>query len=184
MQIIKVASPSDSLLFGKANKYHYVDSFQGSIIDTNNTITPLAVLKAFFQTSPKWVSALLSLRNRIVKVLGLKTSQNSKNKEELIANLKGVPNEQIGLFKIFESSPNEIVMGEDDKHLNFRVSLFLDSFSSHHELKNIIITTTVQFNNIFGKLYFLPVKPFHHQIVPSILKGIIKELKSNSTQLS
>ena len=100
-----------------------------------------------------------------------------KNKEEIIRNLKGVPNEQIGLFKIFESSSNEIVMGEDDKHLNFRVSLLLDSSSSHQELKNITITTTVQFNNTFGKLYFLPVKPFHHQIVPSILKGIIKELK-------
>ena len=181
MQIIKVASPSDSLLFGKTNKYHYVDSFQGSIIDTNNTITPLAVLKAFFQSSPKWVSALFSLRNKIAKLIGLKTSQNVKNKDELIASLKGVPNEQIGLFKIFESSSNEIVMGEDDKHLNFRVSLFLDSSSSHQELKNITITTTVQFNNTFGKLYFLPVKPFHHQIVPSILKGIIKELKSNST---
>ena len=150
MQIIKVAFPSDSLLFGKANKYHYMDSYQGCIIDTDNSITPLR---------------------------GLKTSKNVKNKEEIIRNLKGVPNEQIGLFKIFESSSNEIVMGEDDKHLNFRVSLLLDSSSSHQELKNITITTTVQFNNTFGKLYFLPVKPFHHQIVPSILKGIIKELK-------
>ncbi len=177
MQIIKVASPSDSLLFGKANKYHYMDSYQGCIIDTDNSITPLTVLKAFFQTSPKWVSTLFSLRNKIVKIIGLKTSKNVKNKEEIIQNLKGVPNEQIGLFKIFESSSNEIVMGEDDKHLNFRVSLLLDSSSSHQELKNITITTTVQFNNTFGKLYFLPVKPFHHQIVPSILKGIIKELK-------
>ena len=76
-------------------------------------------------------------RNKIVKKIGLKTSENGKNKEELIANLKGIPNEQIGLFKIFESSSNEIVIGEDDKHLNFRVSLFLDSSTTHQKLKNI-----------------------------------------------
>ena len=75
------------------------------------------------------------------------------------------------MFQVFDKNENELILGEDDKHLNFRISLFID-----HQSKEIIITTTVIYNNWFGKLYFLPVKPFHRFIVPSMLKAIIKEL--------
>ena len=44
--------------------------------------------------------------------------------------------------------------------------------------KDLTISTTVEFNNWFGRLYFLPVRPFHKIIVPTMLKGIIKELET------
>ncbi len=177
MQIIKSSLPKDSLLSKSNLEYDYIDSFKGFVLDENNKITPLLVVKAFFNASPKWIDVLFMIRNKIVSLMGLKTSNTTKNKEEIIANLKGEPNEQIGLFKIFESNTNEIIMGEDDKHLNFRVSLFLDKSTSDFTKKYITITTTVIFNNWFGKFYFLPVRPFHKLIVPTILKSIIKELE-------
>lgn len=91
-------------------------------------------------------------------------------------NFKYEPGEQLGLFKIFSKSENEIVMGEDDKHLNFRISLLLEKDTNDNAKKDITISTTVEFNNWFGKLYFLPVKPFHKIIVPSLLRGILKKL--------
>lgn len=179
MQIKKSSLPKDSLLHKNNLNYDYIDSFQGFIIDKNNEVTILSILKAFFSSSPKWIETLFTIRNKIVGCFGLKTSEKAKNKQDIIANLKGVPNEQIGLFKIFESTPNEIIMGENDKHLNFRVSLFLKSSLSNPTKKYITTTTTVVYNNWLGKLYFLPVKPFHKIIVPAILRSILTELEKN-----
>ncbi len=47
-------------------------------------------------------------------------------------------------------------------------------------LKTLTISTTVQFNNHFGKLYFLLVRPFHRLIVPAMLKGIIRQIETKS----
>ena len=82
---------------------------------------------------------------------------------------------------MFDKTDNEVILGEDDKHLDFRVSLLLDKLASKTEQKNLTITTTVKFNNSFGRLYFLPVRAFHKLIVPTMLKGIIKQLENETT---
>jgi hypothetical protein len=61
--------------------------------------------------------------------------------------------------------------------LDFRISLFLEPIEGDVFKKIITISTTVIFHNKFGKIYFLPVKPFHKRIVPVMLKGIIKHLE-------
>jgi hypothetical protein len=35
--------------------------------------------------------------------------------------------ERAGLFKVFDKTSNEIVLGENDKHLSFRVSFLIDN---------------------------------------------------------
>ncbi|NJM80196.1 MAG: DUF2867 domain-containing protein [Flavobacterium sp.] len=102
MQIIKSSIPNESLLNKTNFNFDYIDSYQGFIMDKTNEITILSILKAFFNSSPKWIETLFTIRNKIVGLIGLKTSQNVKNKQEIINNLKGVPNEQIGLFKILK----------------------------------------------------------------------------------
>ena len=83
-------------------------------------------------------------------------------------------------LKFFSRTENEVVPGEDDKHLNFRISLFLEQNIEEAEKKKLIISTTIEFNNWFGKIYFLPVRPFHKLIVPTMLKAIIKELEKQN----
>jgi hypothetical protein len=79
---------------------------------------------------------------------------------------------------VFHKTDHEIILGEDDKHLDFRVSLYLDENTETNQ-KQLTISTLVKFNNIFGKLYFMPVLPFHKLIVPTMLKGIIKQIHAN-----
>ncbi len=81
---------------------------------------------------------------------------------------------------MFARTENEVILGEDDKHLNFRVSLFLEQQQNNPQKKDLTISTTVEFNNWFGRLYFIPVRPFHKLIVPTMLKGIIKELEKRN----
>ncbi len=177
MKIIKTKLPENSILNSNHKKYDYIDSFQGILLDCENKFKPLDIGKAFFTSGPKWVVKLFNLRNKIVSVFGLKTSGNVVDRQQQLDNFKCEPGEQLGLFKVFIKTDNEVIIGEDDKHLNFRVSLFLDNSKTDKSIKDLTISTTVEFNNWFGRLYFLPVRPFHKFIVPTILKGIIKELE-------
>ena len=62
---------------------------------------------AFFDTAPKWISKLMSLRNMLVKLIGLKTSILA-GKELLRKNLKIETGNGLGLFKIFSKSSRKL----------------------------------------------------------------------------
>ena len=177
MKIIKTKLPEDSVLNNSPNKFDYIDSFMGVFNDNRNLINTTDIGKAFFTSGPKWVEKLFSLRNKIVSIFGLKTSGSPTDREKQLELFKCNPGDQLGLFKVFSKSENEVVLGEDDKHLNFRISMFL--CDSKKGSKNLTISTTVEYNNWFGKLYFFPVRPFHKLIVPAMLKGIIKKLEKD-----
>lgn len=98
----------------------------------------------------------------MVSIFGLKTSGKLTDRQKQLDAFTCEPGEQLALFKVFNKTDNEVILGEDDKHLNFRVSLFLDHKKSETKKKTLTITTTVEFNNWFGRLYFLPVRPFHN----------------------
>ena len=176
MKIAKSELPKDSVLNSKEQKFDYVDSFEADFIDKGNNVNSLTVAKAFFRSAPSWVEYLFEFRNKLVALFGLKISGNVADKHKVLDNFNGEVGEQIGLFKVFDKTSKEIILGEDDKHLNFRVSLFIEQNAIGN--KKLIISTTVHFNNWFGKLYFLPVRPFHKVIVPTMLKGIIKNLNT------
>ncbi|MDR1200630.1 MAG: DUF2867 domain-containing protein [Tannerellaceae bacterium] len=105
---------------------------------------------------PKWVLALLKLRNLLVKAFGLKTDKQNPEQETF--------------FTLIEKNEEEIIMGEDDKHLNFRASIMNDKAEGA-----IYLTTLVHFNNLWGRLYFLPVKPFHKVIMKTLLKRYLRK---------
>ncbi|MBN4084886.1 DUF2867 domain-containing protein [Flavobacteriaceae bacterium AH-315-B10] len=170
MNIKKVTLPENSML-SKTN-FDYVDCYMGELNQNIEKINSVDIGKAFFTSSPKWIEKLLNLRNRIVSKFGLKTSDAIDYKNDNLKNFKAEIGEQVGLFKVFQKTESELVLGEDDKHLNFKVSLLLNKLN-----QNLTIITAVSFNNWFGKLYFTIIKPFHKIIVPIMLKGTIKQLE-------
>ncbi|OYX28202.1 MAG: hypothetical protein B7Z06_02255 [Flavobacteriales bacterium 32-35-8] len=178
MKISKSTLPNHSILKPDEKTYDYVDSFESVFIDRNSTITSTTIGKSFFMSGPKWVDTLFAFRNKLVGFFGLKTSGIIADRQKMLDSFKGEKGEQMGLFKVLDKTPDEMILGEDDKHLNFRVSLFIDRQSSDPTTKKLIISTTVKFNNWFGRLYFLPVRPFHKLIVPTMLKGIIKHIEN------
>ena len=177
MNIQKANLPLNSILKAD-NGFKFIDGYTSNFRDSNNTIDIQKVGELFFSTGPKWIDTLLAFRNNVVKWFGLKTAGNLTNRQQQLENFKGEPDERIGLFKVFHKSENEIILGEDDKHLDFRVSLYLDENTETNQ-NQLTISTLVKFNNIFGKLYFMPVLPFHKLIVPTMLKGIIKQIHAN-----
>ncbi len=180
MASIKTALPKRSILNADHKKYDYVDSYKDVLIDEENKFNSTDIGKAFFLSGPKWVEKLFTFRNKVVSLFGLKTSGKINNRQAQLDSFKCEAGEQLGLFKVFGKTIEEVILGEDDKHLNFRVSLFIEQQPTNPQKKDITISTTVEFHNWLGRLYFLPVRPFHKLIVPTMLKGIIKELEKRN----
>lgn len=134
-------------------------------------VTMSQVLLGFFSTDSRLINSLMKLRNKIVSLIGLKTGQVNVNQEmkEIQAGTK------VGLFEVGSISSSIAIMGANDSHLNFRVIL---------EIKNDILycKTQVKFNNLFGRIYFFFIKPFHKIIVPTILQKTIKFINKNLNQ--
>lgn len=180
MKMSEAILPINSVLLSDTIEYDYIDSFQSSFMDKDGTITSNDIGKTFFMSGPKWIDILFDFRNKLVGLFGLKTSMKITDRQKLLNNFKGEEGDRLGLFKVYHKTADEIVIGEDDKHLNFRVSLFINKHKSQISNKQLTLITTVKFNNWFGRFYFFLILPFHNVIVPTMLKGIIKNIENRN----
>jgi len=127
-----------------------------------------------FTSIPEWVRLLLKLRDFIVKPFGLETGiiPESKNIDSSLHYDRG---DRAIFFHVINRTTSEIVMAEDDKHLYFRTSLLVRN-KSKPNIQSLYLTTLIQFHNIFGKMYFMPVKPFHKLIMKRLLIKLSKNI--------
>jgi len=126
-----------------------------------------ALLRGFAQGSPPWVDALMRLRNRIVAPLRLKTGNPSQTPEDKLPSV----GERLGVFRVLHIGPHETVLGEDDRHLDFRISLM----AVDGELR---VATLVRPHNVGGRLYLTLVLPFHYLISRRMTGQIARQLAS------
>jgi Protein of unknown function (DUF2867) len=142
------ATAEDQTAFAALPQATFADTY---ITRTVSHPTAMAAAQHVFNSSPAWVTSLLNLRNRIVSVFGLV----HKPPAEIGA---------IGMFPIVSQTADRVVLGFDDKHLDFRIVVNLRQAENA-----VLLTTLVQPHNVFGRLYLAVVKPFHRLIVPTML---------------
>lgn len=145
---------------GILKKIDFSDTF--STINKQDTLKEIANL--IFNDPPNWVKLLFTLRNKMVKIIGLKNSVPKGFKETF--DVGGY----IGFFKIYAISNSEIILGADDSHLNFRAIILKDNTSDY----NIKTITLVEYNNMKGSIYMSLIKPFHRIVVKSLVKKAYK----------
>ena len=128
--------------------------------------------EAVFASSPRWVAALMALRNTIVRPLGLIATQSAL---EHAAAVKG-SGARVGIFPVLAEAADEVVLGLDDRHLDFRLSVrVLDN--GFERLG--VVTTLVRFHGVLGRAYFVPVRPAHRLIVPAMLRAAARHLAAH-----
>lgn len=134
---------------------------QGDFIDGYAVASDLAPRDAadVGLSMPKWADALLALRNRIVAPLGLKTDMDRDGAE--------------AIFPITYESPDEVIMGTDDSHLNFRIAIMRQDARIH-------MATWVHRNNLLGRVYLGVVMPFHILIVRDAMRRIAKAAQAGA----
>jgi hypothetical protein len=109
--------------------------------------------------SPRWIELLLNVRHLLVAPFGLKTSGNDER----------LPRETIGLFPILSETPDRLVAGFDDKHLDFRVVVDVAPAGLHQQ---VTATTLVLTHNAFGRVYLAIIMPFHRLVVRALLRQV------------
>lgn len=132
-------------------KVDFADTFS----TTNQKDSIEDITNQIFNTAPKWVQFLFKIRNGIVKFFGLKTGIPDDYNEDF--KVGGY----VKFFKIYDISPNEVILGANDSHLNFRAIVTDKKTPSH----NVKVTTLVEYNNKKGKIYMNLIKPFHRMVV-------------------
>ncbi|UDF27894.1 UNVERIFIED_ORG: DUF2867 domain-containing protein [Roseateles sp. XES5] len=113
---------------------------------------------------PGWVRKLMVLRNTLVAPFGLKGAAEEVRTSEA----------EIGGFPVVSASDDRVVLGFDDRHLDFRI--VIDVRQDRPSGQTLSVMTLVHRNNLLGRLYLAAVMPFHKLIVRRMLSGIGRRL--------
>jgi len=113
---------------------------------------------------PFWIGWLTHVRDAVVACFGLKTARR------LAALSAEAGGDRIAFFRVYGRSESEIVLGEDDAHLDFRMSVLRTPDSTPALGGQLIVSTVVRCNNLLGRAYLSVIAPFHRQVVKASLR--------------
>ncbi|WP_246299952.1 DUF2867 domain-containing protein [Sinorhizobium psoraleae] len=109
-------------------------------------------------SAPCWVRNLLIFRNRLVPLVGLNATAETRH-SDLVSSLP-----------LMHSDNRETVFGYDDRHLLFR--LIVDIGEGPADGQIVGMTTLVRRRSLMGWLYLAAAIPFHKAIIPSLLTAV------------
>jgi hypothetical protein len=135
----------------------FVDAYSVAVDD--GALDARHAAERMFSRSPRWIDALLALRNCLVAPFGLKTGAPTG---------AGTP-ETIGIFPVVSETPDRLVAGFNDRHLDFRVVVDVVGADGG---RHVIATTLVLTHNLLGRVYLAIILPFHRLIVRAMLRQI------------
>ncbi len=147
----------------------FADAYEVQL--SNLQLDASAAYWAVFGVEPVWVRWLMCLRGHIAVLLGLTHPfDTTKHSSNVVPVLRlGV---RVGAFTVQTVSPNEVIVGDDDKHLNFRISCLKTASGGR---TYITISTAVEIHNTLGRIYMFVVKPFHRFIAPFMVQRALSE---------
>jgi hypothetical protein len=134
----------------------WADCFE--IIRRGRPLTAREAAEQSLSAFPLWIRILMRLRDGLVAPFGLKTttSLNADNR--------------VGFFPILAEDSSRIVLGLDDRHLDFRLVVETGIAEAHGQ--TIRLTTLVHRKARFGTIYLATITPFHRMIVASMLNRL------------
>ena len=131
------------------------------VVNEESLGAPTAALRMFGRV-PSRIRVLMIMRDRLVAPLDLKTGRDKVRS----------PTRRIGIFPVISETPERVVLGLDDRHLDFRVAV--DVMPLGGARSQVTATTLVCPHNRLGRTYLAVVLPFHRVIVPAMLAQAAK----------
>jgi hypothetical protein len=135
----------------------FSDAFSIAVDDA--TLDARHAAERMLGRSPRWIEVLTALRNRLVTPFGLRTP----------ARRKAAAANSIGAFPVVSESPDRVVAGFNDRHLDFRLVVDVVAEAGG---RRVTATTLVLTHNLLGRTYLAIILPFHRLIVPSMLRQV------------
>ena len=134
----------------------FIDAF--SIGVGHGTIDARQAAERMTGRSPGWIDVLVTLRNILVAPFGLKAGAR-----------QGDGADMIGIFPVISQTPDRLVAGFNDRHLDFRVVL---DVATHGDGQQVTATTLVKTHNRLGRTYLAIILPFHRRVVRAMLAQV------------
>ena len=126
---------------------------------------PEQLARLILSNQAPWVGQLMRMRDAIVGRLGIKTAQQLQNAPDAAVG------DRIYIFKVYAKTAHEVVLGEDDSHLDFRLSVLHEpATTAAGSTPRLIVSTVVHCHNRLGRAYIALIAPFHRAVVQSALR--------------
>lgn len=154
-KVFFIAAPAAAMSASGLTRIDFSDGYSGQ--GDRTYVDAEQAGRAVFAEPHRMLTWLIILRNAIVAPLGLKKS--------ISFNDRGLG--KIGMFPIISSTGTEVVVGGDDKHLDFRIWISIQPSLKGSE---VTVSTFVKINNLFGRVYLFIIMPFHKLLTRSLLR--------------
>jgi hypothetical protein len=167
-RIARVAAPSGSRIASHALRADYTDTFEMPVVDASMSALGAALRLA--SRTPAWIEGLMSVRNTVVKTMGLKNlgSLGAVDRSKALSSYRA--GDRVGIFVLELLSEAEVVLAVSDKHLDAKVSVCKVGSAGHPA---VAVTTVVHVHNLLGRAYISIVAPVHRLIVPAMLRRLL-----------
>ena len=124
---------------------------------------------AIFGHHSRSMKLALIVRNRVASFCGLEAPTTSEIMNVEVRSSYAV-GEKIGVWPIFALSPNELIAGRNNKHLDFRLSVLREAGG---ESGSVVVSTVCVVHNRFGKVYLFFIVPFHRWGMQQLLSRAV-----------
>ncbi|MCD9114718.1 DUF2867 domain-containing protein [Pseudomonas bijieensis] len=155
--IMSVPVPSGSGITHLYKSLNLADAF-AIRLPAGTSSDPDLQARFILSHQPAWIGWLMNVRDTIVACFGLKTARH-------LATLGN----RIEIFKVYSTNQTEIVLGEDDKHLDFRISILCSAEAEPEGSRQLVFSTVVHCHNRLGRAYIFVIAPFHRLVVKASL---------------
>jgi hypothetical protein len=141
--VTAVPVPSTPLLADALAEVEWSDAYAVSLPAGGIRCDPQDWADAVFRHPPGWVRILFGLRQLAVRAVGIEAGDRH-------------------VFDTLDRSRDEVLLGIDQQHLNFRASVLMDR-------DRVVVSTVVEVNNRRGRAYSCLVRQVHPWVVRSLL---------------
>ena len=143
-----VAVPPSPMAERTLKRVDYADAYAVAL-PPGTPRDPEHVAELVFHRPPAWVLAAMGLRNAVVRPLGLKAPRSTR---------RGFP--------MLDRDEREVLLGLDDRHLDFRVTVRVEG-------ETAVLATRVQIHGALGRAYFAPVRIVHPYVVKTMMRRLL-----------
>ena len=158
-----ISTPVAAIVASGLTHIDFADCYSGQ--SDRTYIDAEQAARAVFSNPPQIAQSLMTLRNRIMSRFGIKAGTDFRD--------HGLG--KVEVFPIVSSSGTEIVLGGNDRHLDFRIWISIRPGVKGSEVS---MSTLVKINNTLGRVYLFAIMPFHKMLSRMLLQRAL--LQSDS----
>jgi hypothetical protein len=152
-RVVAVEVPRTPLLARALPHVAWSDAYAVAL-PAGHDADPHAWAGAVFRGPPPWLRLLFGLRELAVRAVGIEPADGHT-------------------FDTVDWRPDEVLLGSDQRHLDFRASVLVTS-------GRVVVSTVVHVHNRRGRVYSAVVRPLHPWVVRRLLARAARTMGDGS----